>query len=1195
MYENGCGKPMEGCYPLPPEPPVCRPTVPPYPQPVPPINPGPFPAPPPDMPGYCPPGLPRPAPQMPPVPSVVEGSSLYEAVNKLTDRVNLCIRTYNDVMRHGYKTLHDMQRAAESNGSYYTKGEVWTEVGYDADQGANYTLIHKAAVDDRNQPIRIQLHLAYGNTTNSQVPESIFHASEQIFADKIVVAQPKQVGGWYGVSMLNCTPIPSVDEASLYTMGFTRNGTMRVYSNTVSADQLLADQVVDAMGVSGVLIQDGQILDDAWTANIPQRDIQTSRVCVGQNTATGEVIFIVTGKENDVNKKGMTTAACAQILLKYGCTIAVELCEGTGTGAADKGQLMFAPADNQVPQAFCYWYITRRCSYRNDYQAELARLVQLYGQQIWNSYLNGQNILATQANIDQEIKDRKAGDAALQNAIDAETQRATAAEKLLDVNLKAEIERATAAEAAISANVTKVTEDLAQEVINRENADADLQTNINTEINRATEAERMLQQNINAEVDRATQAEETLDTKFTSEVDKINKLYQALTQQVTTMDATIVSMQVTINEIESSLNTIKDLIAESQRLVNEVNELLKDLKTGDADIPYLPLKGGAMTGPVSTSQTTFEDNEFITKGGVTNITDAISDDLADTKAELDNFKSEVGTDYLPLAGGTVTGPVKTTQLDFQDDEFITLKPVQELSETVSESINNLGKEVDRVQSEVLQIVGGHSNVVTKDGTSLVTGDIQVPAPAGGTSVANKNYVDNAVNEGIEGLQGDVIDLSGKLSNYVSKTGTSIVEGDIQVPPPAGAKSTVNKEYVEAEVDSALQSAKDYTDNEFSGLEAMIDGYMPISGGTFTGPVSGQTPSNDGNFVTKAYADNNGLTQAKKDGLPAWYGEKVYRLMTERTEYVFGMDDAETAHNNMYCPVFKWPAGSNCTTTIRYVMGTYQGGCEIFTVIRDNVAKNPNILTWFLNKPATSTGDIVITESDGMYTAWLAKSTYQWVFMMAYAQCQWQNLKFERVEDRTWIAAPTGTKKWNLQSQTHGFMPIEGYKLGAEMTGDLVLGQHATDASASNRLAFKNSGFTSQQAQIFSGLSGETAYLRFFARTTDGGSWGDPVLRGTGWPIYANDAANKKYVDHFVRSLTVTPNVWTQSGSIYVYTLATGLVTTDQINLSASLDNLQKLKASIVPVNNNGTCYLQTTIAPTEPITFQYTVVHTRNS
>ena len=951
------------CKPVPPEPPVCTTKVPCYPQPVPPINPGPMPCPPPDMPGYCPPPAHHPHHFVPPVPSVVEGSSLYEAVNRLTERVNLCIRTYNDVMSHGYKTLHDMQRAAEANGSYYTKSEVWTEVGYDADQGANYTLVHKAAVDSKNQPIRIKLHLAYGNTTNSQVPEGIFQASEQLLADKIVVAQPKQVGGWYGIALQNCTPIPSIDQAELYTMGFTRNGTMRVYSNTVSAEQMLADTVVDAMGVSGVLIQDGQLLDEAWINKIPQYDVQTSRVCVGQNTNTGEVIFIVTGKENDINKKGMTTRACAEILLRYGCTIAVELCEGDGAMMADKGQMMFTPADNTPPTAFCYWYITRRCEYRNDYQGELARMVQLYGQQVWQSYLNGQNILATQERINQEIRDREAGDRENLNKIKEETQRAEQAEANLQTNINAEVNRAMAAEEMLQTNinnvstrVTQVESDLVAESDRAKAAEAQLQVNINNEVNRASQAEQFLQQNINTEVERATNAENALDRKFTTEVEQLQRLYEALTQQVTTMDQSIVAMQQTINSIESTLNGMKELIAESQRLVNEVNELLKALQTGDADIPYLPLKGGEMTGPVTTTRTTFEDNELTTMGAVTNITDPLNDEVATLKTDLEGVTGRVDTletnveninneinnlgttlasDFLPLTGGTVTGAVKTTQTEFEEADFTTQGRLNAVEEKMGNDIQGLGSTL----SEITNI--DTTPFVRKDGPSNVTGDITVPDPKGGTSVTNKNYVDATVNTALGSLSGDVTGVIEQLQNYVTKVGINEVTGDIRVPAPATDKSVVNKEYVAAEHDAAVQSAKEYTDTAIDGTQAALDAYLMKTGGTVTGHIEDtatSAPSNN-TLVKKSYV--TGLTDninGRIDGITSTYMPKSGGQFTGNVTVrePAGKSNPATkqyADNNLTAAK-NYAAGKSGTFTLRPSMWVADGDIFKCTVTPD---------------------------------------------------------------------------------------------------------------------------------------------------------------------------------------------------------------------------------------------------------------------
>ena len=449
---------------------------------------------PPDFPGFCPPPAP-PVPPMPPVPSVVQGENLFEAVNNLTNRVNVCINTFNNVMAESYKTLRNVEKAACENGSYYGPCEVWTEDGYNADEGAAYTLIHKAVVDRRGEPIRIQLHLAYNNTTNSKIEQSIDSASMVELADKIVVAQPMGENGWYGNAIWNCAPVQSASEPTLWTAGFTKGGLLRVYQNNVPVDQMLRDTIENAMGVSGVLIQNGLICDDSYFQNIPSYNVQTSRVCVGQNLNTREVIFLVCGAENDVNKKGLTSKTAANILLQQGCSVAVELCEGDPAGAMDKGQLMFIPANNEMPKAYCYWYISHKCFYRNRYQEELAQLVQNYGSVMWQGYLNKlrvdavyseiadlketdanlqKQITANYETITKEIQDRINGDNTLQEAINAEEAAREAADQHLQDNIDAEAETREEADDNLQAQITK-------EISDRQAADTTLQNNIDAE------------------------------------------------------------------------------------------------------------------------------------------------------------------------------------------------------------------------------------------------------------------------------------------------------------------------------------------------------------------------------------------------------------------------------------------------------------------------------------------------------------------------------------------------------------------------------------------------------------------------------------------------------------------------------------------------------------------------------------------
>ena len=618
LYNPMPGKPDCGCG-QPPVPPRCPPPCPP---PVPPQCPPP--CPPPEFPPFCPEDRPvmgkpccPPPPPMPPVPSVVSGMDLYEAMNHLSDRVNVCIHNYNQVMAENYKALRNMQRAAEENGAYYGPGEVWVEEGYYPDESATYHIVHKACVDRRGEPIRMQLHLAYGNTTNSKIEQNIFSASKVEYADKMMVAIPKGDKGWYGKALWHGCPMPSADEPTLWTVGFTRAGVMRVYGNSVSVDQMLRDTVEDAMGVSGVLVMDGKVTDDSYRQYIPNAEQQTSRVCMGQNMATREVVILTVGNENDVNKKGLTSKACAEILRQYGCDIAVELCEGVGSGAMDKGSLMYVPDDTEEPTAYAYWFISRKCFYKNDYERELAELVQNYGACIWGGFLNKKAIAQVkseledeiqrakdaeqqlQENIDAEAKAREDADNVLQSNIDAEARARADADKVLQGNIDAEAKARADADKVLQGNIDK-------EALARQNADATLQQNINKEAQARQAADAELQGNIDKETEARKAADtalgqriDGLNTRLTAaeaEIVKINQLLTVLQQQMTSLDATVTELAKTISDIETSLNNLKQTVLTLVSRVDEISTTVNNIISGAQDLPYVKRAGDTMTG-----------------------------------------------------------------------------------------------------------------------------------------------------------------------------------------------------------------------------------------------------------------------------------------------------------------------------------------------------------------------------------------------------------------------------------------------------------------------------------------------------------------------------------------------------------------------------------------------------------------------
>lgn len=906
---------------------------------------------PPDYPHFIPGDCCRPpVPAMPPVPSVVEGESLYEAVNNCIDRVNVCMDTYNSVMAECYKTLHNLQRAAEENGAYYGPADVWTEEGYDADSSAKYFIIHKRHVDRRGQPIFMELGLAYDNATNSKIEQSIFSASKVKYADKIVVAQPKTEKGWYGKAIWHGAPIQADPAANLWTVGFTKGGFMRVYSNGTGVDTMLADTVFNAMGCSGVLIQDGALTSEMYYNQIPDYNKQTSRVIMGQNIATGEVMILVTGHENDVNAKGMTSTAAAEILRQRGVTLAVELCEGESAAACDKGQLMFTPETKTVPTAYCFWYITRRRFYKNDYERELAELMQNYGQCIWEGYLNGEKIQDIAADLAAEIDRAQNAENNLDAAIKAEQARAEAAEGQLNTKIEAETTRAEAAEKALDAKITAETEraeaaeaDLQEQITNEVNrataAEADLQEQITEEVtrakaredeiagdladevNRATLEENRLNGLITTETQRAKDAEATLQTNIDNEQQaredadtalggRIDALSSDVTQQITdfktevngkldSMESTINQMQTTVKNLttqvgnlsqnvtnlsgavstmQNTVNTLQQNFTSLTEAVAGINDELDKIQSGDLDLPYLKRGGDTGTGT------------FNFTGATVNVAAPTADANAATKKYVDNADK---VNAAAIAAETERATNKENELN---TAITTERKRAEAAEnTLSVLINQ--ETTDRkaadnaLEAKIANLTNGTTAMpyVKKSGDTM-TGALNmqnhkvtnVAAPTETADAANKGYVDTAISGLTDGTT---------AMPYVKKAGDTMT-GALNLPAPTENANAANKKYVDdadAVLNAAIQAETKNRETAITGvlqqigeletgIEGDLAGYLPLTGGTMTGALNVQTPTEDANAATKKYVD--AAVQNAKD--PALTG-RVEALETSQAQ------------------------------------------------------------------------------------------------------------------------------------------------------------------------------------------------------------------------------------------------------------------------------------------------------------------------
>lgn len=344
-------------------------------------------------------------PFVPPAPSVLEGSSLYEAMNNLVNRVNLCIGTYNAAIADCYSTLNKLYRAGQANGSYYAPDEVCTQYKYDTESQCDYAVISKKCVDNQGEPIRPTLTLAQGLHKNEGVQENIWDKSYSKISDKITFAQNPDQNGWFGVVFKNGVILASREVANTFTVGFSKNGDMHVYSNSIPKEQYLQDEIVDSCGVMGYTI--------ANKKNIAIDDEKQVRVQMGYNNLTKMLFFIV------CNSPGMTQKEMSNIMMTYGVSNAVEL-TNNGNGIMLNAGAPIYYTDISKIEGNLFWNISRVKSYRNDQQYEIGRLFQIYSKQMNSLETAQKKIDSLKVALDNEIKAREEADAALQNNIVAE-------------------------------------------------------------------------------------------------------------------------------------------------------------------------------------------------------------------------------------------------------------------------------------------------------------------------------------------------------------------------------------------------------------------------------------------------------------------------------------------------------------------------------------------------------------------------------------------------------------------------------------------------------------------------------------------------------------------------------------------------------------------------------------------------------
>lgn len=732
-YQDDC-RPNPDCGCTPPPPTVCPPPKPPVCQPPQPVM-----------------------GQIPPVPTVIEGSSLYEAMGKVIERTNMCINQWNCISKNCYEAMNACVAAARSNDVYYDDCEVNYQEGYDTTEGCTYAIVEKKAVDRKGKPIFVSLTPAYDNTTNSGVEQGIFDVSFIKSANVIMTAVQAGSEKWFGPAMYRGAAIPGESNPDGYVYGFNRHGALRYFKGDVTETTLCQNQMVDVIGGCVPILYDGKVIEGVEAMT------QKQAICaIGFNCGTGSVFFFSCSAQN---QPGMGIASVARILQGYGCTTAVVTSATTNTPAATgegmlyMGQMTTDPVNAKEPKNLAYWVISKCPNFNNAFQKEVADLVQTTGRNAWETYLLGVQIQSFDDRITQNAKDiaaeierAKAAEKALDNKIEAETNRAEAAEDALDKKIDAETERATAAETALDNKIV-------------------------AETNRATAAENKIASDLQAEVVRATtrenQIQAALDAEIKARIDADNDLINAIEQEVLARKAADVALE---NKIDAVDKKIQTQITNIEGNITNLETQINGMTTGQTNLPYLKLTGGQLTGNLTfTSGSTVvagraptADNEVATKKYV--------DDAVQTGGG--GTGTDVSKEYVDQQIANVQGQVNTK--------------VSKSGDTMTGSLNFNGN------TAVNPVLESNSGIKVQSSSSGAAGKVtNLAAPSADSDAANKKYVDDGikqVKQEISGeLGGEYLALTGgDMTGDINMTGNSVVKFYDPIAARARAKNLTDQ-------------------------------------------------------------------------------------------------------------------------------------------------------------------------------------------------------------------------------------------------------------------------------------------------------------------------------------------------------------------------------------------------------------------
>lgn len=739
----------------------------------------------------------------------VPGMNPQEQMCNLANKVNECIGRWNCIQAECFHTLDKMYEAAVCNDVYYDRDEVKLETGYSTNDECPYHIITIRSVDKACQPIRIKLYLAYGNTTNSGLVQSIQDASFITNANAIITAVDPAGPKWKGNARYMGAGINGDGDGSVYVAGFNMHGALKVFPGNVDEVTQCQNQMVDMIGAVIPIITDGEI-----TAEAKSLTTKASISAIGYRSSNGDKIFFQCSAQD---QKGMQGITVANLLKDMGCYTAVITCIGVNSegvtvsnGMSYMGCFTDTPNGWIIPENAAYWVVSKRPfdGWKNKFTAEIADLVQLSG-------INKNSIDATSARIDSvQEKAEQALELGQQNADD-----------IAEIN--AELENIKGDMDTIEADVAQLKTNLSKEIQDRIAGDNALNAALQSEIAARQNADTQLNQAIQTETTQRQAADTALDNKIDAETTAREQADTNINNEITNIKNGTTPIPLPI----ASANTL-GAVKVGQNLTITADGTLNAAGGGGSTGEYTAGPGIVISG-----------NEIQVRPGqnVTVDGEGVSVDLSDIEQSITNIEN--GTtkinSYVAKGGDTMTGALILSGNATQPMGAVTKQQLDAATQALSNEIDDI---LDGTTPANVPVATTERTGVVKIGSGL---------NVGGDGTVSVNTTEIVTSESLTEQLANYVTttaLNSKLSGYVTSANlTTILEGYVTSETLNNyVTKTSLTETLENYVTSAslTEQLGNYVTSQalterlanYATTEQLAN-YLPKSGGTMTGAIN----------------------------------------------------------------------------------------------------------------------------------------------------------------------------------------------------------------------------------------------------------------------------------------------------------------------------------------------------------------------